>query len=93
MPMEPVRSATPSAVLLSGDRAAIQRFALRRAAISAMLTVALLLMWETGLMASAVFGVLFGVATYIGFAARGTRGLRLTGQDARSETDAAGSRR
>jgi hypothetical protein len=86
MPTEPVRSLAPSAVLLSGDRAAVRRFALRRAAISAMATVALVLTLRTGLMGSVMFGLFSGAVTYIGFATRGTRGLSITDQDARSGT-------
>ena len=81
MPMAPTRSSTASAVLLSDDRAAIRRFALRRAAISALLTV--VLTWQTG-MFSVVFGLFFGAATYIGFAARDTRGLFRADEDPRS---------
>ena len=85
MPTEPVRTLTPSAALLGGDRAAIRGFALRRAAISAMITVVLVLTWETGAVASVMFALLSGAATYIGFAARGTRGLPTRHQYARSE--------
>lgn len=86
MPTAPTRSSTASAVLLGGDRAAIRRFALRRAALSAMLTVALVLSWGTGLMGSVVFGLLSGAVTYIGFAAHGTRGLSTPPQDSASGT-------
>lgn len=85
MPTQTVRSSTPSIVLLGGDRAAVRRFALRRAALSAMITVALVVAWGTGLAASIIFGLFAGATTYIGFAACGTRGLRMTGQDPRSE--------
>ena len=84
MPTGSLRSS--SVVLVSGDRAAVRRFAVRRAATSAMLAVALLLAWGTGLAGSVSFGLVFGVVTYLGFTARGTRGLARADQGARSGT-------
>lgn len=81
MPNQTMRTLAPSVVLLNGNRAAVRRFALRRAAMSAMITVALTFAWDMGMAGSLIFGLFGGAATYIGFAARGTRGLRMTDQD------------
>ena len=87
MATKSMRPPTPNAVFLSGDRTAVRRLALRRAAVSAMIMIMVALFsWETGLAAGIALGLLCGAVTYLGFAARGTRGLFRAEQDARSET-------
>lgn len=65
-------------VLLEGDRATLRRFAVRRAAVTLQLTLVLLLLAGTGFgVTTIVFSLLFSSLTYVGFTARGTRGLRI----------------